>query len=110
MRRQEFSARTKVEAFAAAMGRCQSCGVKLTPATGTEYDHSTACALGGDNSITNIVVLCRNCHGTKTSRDDMPRIAKAKRNERSRAGIRKPRTMTRWRKMSGQPVFATRER
>jgi 5-methylcytosine-specific restriction enzyme A len=109
MSRQEFTAKTRVAAFLRAEGRCEDCSAQLSVGN-TEYDHAIPCELGGDNDLRNCVVLCRSCHRAKTSRDDIPRIAKAKRNLRSTANIRKPRSITRWRRMDGTPVFATRER
>lgn len=107
MSRQEFTEKTKAQAFLNCKGLCQGCGVKLTSATGIQYDHSTACGIGGDNSLSNCSVLCRNCHGAKTCRDDVPRIAKAKRNHRKAIGIRKQTTSFRgWKSMAGEPRWA----
>lgn len=107
--RQEFSAKTKVEAFALARGRCQNCTARLSVGN-TEYDHVIPCAMGGGNGIDNVCVYCRSCHRQKTSGDDLPRIAKAKRNYRHNAGVKRPRTILSWRKFSGEPVRASRQR
>lgn len=107
--RSEFSAKTKVEAFTRCGGRCEKCTARLFPGN-TEYDHSTACGIGGGNSVGNCVALCRACHRLKTSADDVPRIAKAKRNHRHNAGVKRPRTITRWRRFNGDIVFAERQR
>lgn len=107
--RQEFSAKTKVEAFNRAGGNCESCGAKLFVGN-TEYDHQIPCGLGGGNDLGNCIVLCRSCHRNKTSRDDVPRIAKAKRNHQHNAGVKRPRTITRWRRFNGDIVFAERQR
>jgi 5-methylcytosine-specific restriction endonuclease McrA len=110
--RAEFSAKTKVEAFALAKGRCQNCTARLSVGN-TQYDHIIPCGLdsdGGDNSLGNCSCLCRNCHREKTSGADVPRIAKAKRNYKTTAGVRKPRTIVSWRKFSGEPVRASRQR
>ncbi len=112
MSRAEFSSKTKVDAFTRANGRCEACAAPLSPGN-IEYDHSNPCGLhldGGDNSLGNCVCLCRNCHRAKTSGVDVPRIAKAKRNYRMAAGVRKPRTIRSWRRFSGELVKATRER
>lgn len=104
--RSEFTAKTKAQAFLDCKGLCQSCNIKLTESTGVQYDHIIACGIGGTNDSSNISVLCRNCHGAKTTRDDMPRIAKAKRAHRASIGIRKQTKFTGWRSMSGEPRWA----
>lgn len=86
--RQEFSKRTKREAFERAAGHCEICGAKLFPGQ-FEYDHEIECALGGDNSLSNCIVKCKTCHGAKTS-ERAPVLAKAKRQADKHAGITKP--------------------
>lgn len=81
-RRTEFSAKIRVEAFERAGGCCEECGVSIRPGNGPEYDHRVPCALGGEATLENCAVLCRSCHGTKTAKQDVPRIAKAKRVHR----------------------------
>ena len=90
MKRNEFSNKTKLDAWTRAKGRCEECGVKIV--SGAEYDHRIACGLdcdGGDNSLDNCVVLCGPCHSVKTAKTDIPRIAKTKRLMKRAAGIRK---------------------
>lgn len=77
--RQEFSRRTKLDAWTRAEGHCEKCAIKIL--AGAEYDHDIPDQLGGDNSLENCVVLCPKCHRKKTSTEDVPRIAKAKRQE-----------------------------
>ncbi len=92
--RNEFSARVKVEAFALAHGRCQKCGARLSTGN-TNYDHIIPCGLdnsGGDSSFGNCQCVCKSCHADKTGHIDMPAIAKAKRNERHHASVKRPRT------------------
>lgn len=92
MRRAEFTAKTKVAAFQRANGRCEreGCGAKLTVGK-YEFDHRLAAELGGDASLGNCVVLCLPCHREKTGKHDVPRIAKAKRQERAHLNA-KPRS------------------
>jgi len=108
--RSEFTAKTKLQAFERSGGRCESCTAKLFPGNGPEYDHRIACELGGDNSLDNCVCLCRACHKLKTSKHDMPRIAKAKRVQRRHACIKRERSIRAWRRFSGEPVLAPRWR
>jgi 5-methylcytosine-specific restriction endonuclease McrA len=49
---------------------------------GREYDHRIPVALDGENTVENIWLSCRSCHRAKTSNEDIPRIAKAKRQAR----------------------------
>jgi 5-methylcytosine-specific restriction endonuclease McrA len=87
--RTEFSAKTKAAAALRAAGHCEQCTRKLI--TGDyHYDHEIPDALGGSNDLSNCRVLCRSCHMEKTSSEDVPRIAKAKRNYRKARGIKKP--------------------
>ena len=113
--RHEFSKQVKRDAFERAKGYCeghpdgQPCGVKLTLGK-FHYDHEIPDWLGGEPTFENCTVLCIACHKTKTTKQDVPAIAKAKRIIDRQKGIIKPRTMTRWRKFNGQVVDAGRDR
>lgn len=85
--RHEFSRKTMVEAWKIADGRCQKCGVKLYPGA-THYDHIRPCELGGEPIIENCAVLCKTCHMQKTMMEDVPRIAKAKRQQAAHIGAK----------------------
>ena len=50
------------------------------------------------------------CHKEKTGKADIPRIAKTKRISDREKGIRRPRTITRWRRFDGSVVEAGRQR
>ncbi|HZP77557.1 MAG TPA: HNH endonuclease signature motif containing protein [Pseudolabrys sp.] len=107
--RRDFPAKVKAAAALRAGGHCEACTRKLM--TGDyHYDHDTPDAMGGEPTLENCKVLCRSCHSVKTLRQDVPRIAKAKRRERNRLGIKKPRTITRWRRFNGDAVYAERNR
>ena len=86
--RLEFSAKTKAQGFARSGGNCEICGVKLQAAK-FRYDHKLPCALGGDNSLDNLVVQCLACDTPKTA-DDVRRIRKADRQKRIHIGARAP--------------------
>lgn len=109
--RKEFSSRIKRDAFMRCGGICEgdNCGAKLSIGK-FAYDHVIPDALGGDPTLDNCQVLCRACHKEKSSRQDIPRIAKTKRIRDREKGIRKPRTMTRWRRFNGDIVFSERSR
>jgi len=91
-RRREFSNRTRLQAWERAGGRCEECGVKLHVGDRREYDHRIPCELGGDNSLGNCVLLCGPCHRAKTSTQDAPTIAKAKRVAGKHSGAHRPRS------------------
>ena len=107
--RREFSAKVKAQAALRANGHCEVCTAKLFTGN-VEYDHVIPCELGGEPTLENCSCVCRACHKSKTSKHDIPRIAKAKRNYRKSHGIRKPRTITAWRKFNGEIVRADRAR
>jgi 5-methylcytosine-specific restriction enzyme A len=76
--RLEFTTATKRAAFARSNGKCELCGM-VFGAKKKEYDHRLPCALGGDNSLANCMVICTPCHAEKTAKHDVPRIRKADR-------------------------------
>ena len=113
--RREFSKQVKRDAFLRAGGHCEGiqmaerCWAKLTLGK-YHYDHDIPDALGGEPTLENCVVLCIACHKDKTATKDVPAIAKTKRIQDRQKGIKKPRTMTRWRRFDGSIVHAGRER
>ena len=56
---------------------CGHCKMRLDETY--EVDHIKALRNGGDNSLENLVALCRNCHGKKTAADE--REAQARKEE-----------------------------
>lgn len=86
-KRLEFSRRTKAQAFARANGACEMCGARLSVGK-FDYDHRLPAALGGGSDLDNCVVACRACHGTKTATEDVPRIAKTKRQHAAFIGAK----------------------
>lgn len=100
--RNEFSRKTKVEAFDRANGKCECCGVKLRPSNPAHYDHRIPDAVGGVNDLSNCQVLCKNCHGLKTTKTDVPAIAKTKATrDKHINAMPKGRGFRGWRKMDG---------
>jgi len=87
--RQEFTPRTKLDAWKRSNGHCENCGIKIIAGNGPEYDHIVAAALGGAADLDNCAVLCRNCHGAKTAQHDIPKIAKSNRVIKRNAGIKR---------------------
>lgn len=96
MSRREFPKRVKRDAFARANGFCEGtpygderCPVKLTIGK-YHYDHDIPDGLGGEPILDNCVVLCIACHKDKTTKRDVPLIAKTKRIQDKHNGIRQP--------------------
>lgn len=86
MTRAEFSKATKLAAWQACGGRCQSCTAKLF--TGNiEYHHDQECTFGGTAALQNCVVLCRTCHSIIT-RKQASVIAKSNRVRARHLGLR----------------------
>jgi len=109
VKRQEFTEKTMVAAWTRADGRCQwpGCGIKLFPGD-ARYDHIAPCDLhpdGGDNSLANCQVLCRDHHYMKTVIKDWPLIKKGRRIRKRHIGAKRSRTPIRgWKKFDGTPV------
>ncbi|MGI9507372.1 MAG: HNH endonuclease [Geminicoccaceae bacterium] len=104
----EFSRKVKVAAFKRANGHCQECTAKLYPGR-FEYDHDLAWELGGESTLENCVVRCKNCHNKKTFIQDIPQIAKSSRQRAKHIGAKAPkgRSLTHpylKRKVSGEVV------
>ena len=107
--RHEFSLKVKANAALRANGNCEECQRKLLSGD-YHYDHEIPDGLGGEATLENCRVLCRSCHANKTTKADIPRIAKANRNYRKSHGIKKNRSITAWRKFDGTIVRASRAR
>lgn len=113
--RRDFSKQVRRDAFERCGGHCEGmqmgerCWAKLTLGK-YHYDHIIPDGLGGEPTLENCAVLCVACHKDKTSKRDVPAIAKTKRIQDRQRGIRQPRKITRWRKFNGEIVHAGRER
>lgn len=105
MSRREFPAKVKIAAFERANGRCENCGNVIR--YGAQYDHRVPDAVGGEPTIDNCQVLCRNCHGAKTAKEDVPAIAKTKRvrNKHINATDKRRGGFRGWRRMNGEIVW-----
>lgn len=85
--RREFPAKVKVAAFERAKGKCESCCVTIRHSG--HYDHRIPDGLGGEPTLENCQLLCRTCHGIKTTETDVPTIAKSKRTRARHIGAEK---------------------
>ena len=88
--RTEFPQSVRAKAALRCKGRCENreCNTRL-PDGGYHYDHVIPDALGGEPTLENCEVLCLPCHRAKTTRSDVPRIAKAKRQEAKSKGTQR---------------------
>jgi hypothetical protein len=66
--------------------RCEGCGVMLRAAN-IIYEHVTPDGLGGEPTLENCKVHCRNCADVKTHTEDNPRMAKADRVLKKNYGL-----------------------
>lgn len=101
-------ARVKVRLFDAAGGHCQECGRILRGADRPEYDHIVALINGGEHRESNLRVLCSWCHKEKT-RSDVAEKSRVYRKRKSSI-VRRPRSITGWRRFDGSIVTVSRER
>lgn len=109
MSRREFPAKVKRDAAARANGHCEACTTRL-PYGGFHYDHDLPDWLGGEPTLENCRVLCLTCHKLKTSKQDAPQIAKAKRQRDGAQNIKsRSRRFRGWQRFDKTPVHA-RER
>lgn len=90
-------------------GRCAICGRRIQVGEKKDTDHIKSLGLGGQHRESNLQVVHRACHRGKSA-DEVRRMRKADRVAAKHLGLRKPRTITRWRKFSGEIVIAPRER
>jgi 5-methylcytosine-specific restriction protein A len=100
-------ARVQLRVFTAAEGKCAVC--RNNRANGYDCDHIIPLILGGQHRETNLQLLCKPCHKSKTKLD-VKLKAKVARVRKRHLGIKKPRTITRWRKFNREIVNAPRER
>jgi 5-methylcytosine-specific restriction protein A len=99
----------RLRVFNKYQGICYLSERKIVPGEKWHVEHIVALCNGGENRESNMAPALVAPHKIKTKQD---RATKAKNDHvrQRHLGIKKPRTITRWRKMNGEPVFAARER
>lgn len=102
-------ARVRLRVLEAHGGVCYLSGRKIMPGDKWDVEHKLAICLGGENRESNLAPALKAAHKVKTARD-VAQKAKNDRVRRRHLGIRKPRTMTRWRRFDGSIREAGRER
>jgi hypothetical protein len=100
--RRSLSARQRIKIFEAAKGICHICEQKIRVGEKWDADHIVPLALGGSYMAPSHVT----CHATKT-KDDVARIAKAKRQSARHHGAKQSKwPRSKWkRKVSGETVL-----
>jgi len=106
---QAIPPRVRVRVFDRYCGQCASCTRRIGGSVLPAYDHIIALINGGQNRESNLQLLCVPCHATKT-KADVAEKSRVYRKRSAHLGIKKPRTMTRWRRFDGSIVTASRER
>lgn len=90
-------------------GVCHITGRKILAGEKWDLDHIVALINGGEHRESNLAPALVAPHREKT-KQDVKIKAKTDRVRKRHLGIKKPRTITRWRKFNGSIVEATRER
>lgn len=106
---QTIPARVKVRVFDRAGGKCAHCTLTIVGKLRPAYDHIQALVNGGEHRECNLQLLCVPCHAVKT-RADVGEKSILARKRLKQIGIKKPRTITRWRRFDGSIREAGRER
>ena len=86
MPRRRWSTAARRRVWTRFDGLCQMCR-QPTDERGFDLDHAIPLALGGEDEEANLRPLCRPCHRLKTGGEDIPTIAKAKRQEAKHRGF-----------------------
>lgn len=99
----------RLRIFERENGVCHISGRKIVPGEKWELEHKLALCLGGKHCESNLAPALTDPHKVKTAQDRKQK-AKNDRVRKRHIGVKKPRTMTRWRKFNGEIVTAPRER
>jgi 5-methylcytosine-specific restriction protein A len=101
----------RVKLFDDHKGTCCLCHTKINAHLGDKWivEHVKPLWLGGDDDERNMGPAHEKCGREKTSAE-APVKAKSDRVRANHLGVKKPRTITRWRKFDGTIVVADRER
>jgi len=97
--RQNFTQKTRNNAFLIAKGRCARCNKKIMAGETWHADHINPDFFEGMNDIANCQVMCIPCHKEKT-KTDRKNIAKSHRLQKRERGER-------GRKRKGSPMMGT---
>lgn len=90
--RKEFALSVRKQAMARCckpdgIPKCEGCGKMLSKRTGTIYEHVIPDGLGGEPTLENCKVHCKDCADVKTLTEDNPRMQKADRVFKKEYGL-----------------------
>jgi 5-methylcytosine-specific restriction protein A len=101
--------RVKIRVFIRDGKKCCICTFPIVGKLRPAYDHTIAIINGGENREKNLQLLCVPCHAEKTG-NDVAIKSKTARIQKKHFGLKKPRTITRWRRFDRTIRDAGRER
>lgn len=107
--RKTLSRLARVRIWDAHHGTCCICYTKIPHGKPWIVEHIKPLWLGGEDDERNMGPAHEHCARDKTSKE-APVKAKSDRVRANHLGIKKPRSIRRWRKFDGTPVYASRER
>lgn len=83
--RRKLSPKDRLQVLLNGGGRCYLCRAKIIDQW--QAEHPVPFALTGDNEVAHLRPACIPCHEPKTREQDVPQIAKAKRQEKLRLDV-----------------------
>lgn len=101
--------RVRLRVFETHGGICHISGRRIQAGEAWECDHVVALINGGEHRESNLAPALAAPHKAKTKLD-VAEKARTTQKRQKYLGIKKPRTITRWRKFNGEIVFAERSR
>lgn len=101
--------RVRLRVFEAHGGVCHISGRRIQAGEAWQLDHIVALINDGENRESNLAPALTAPHKAKT-RADVAEKARVARKRKAHLGLKKPRTLTSWRKFDGTIVHAGRER
>lgn len=99
----------RLRIFDTHWGKCHISGRRIMPGEAWDLDHVIALINGGENRESNLAPALREFHKGKTAQD-VAEKSRVRRKRMAALGIKKPRSITRWRKFNGVIVTASKER
>lgn len=89
-KRKRRSTRERANLFESHKGICHICGLPIQAGEKWEWSHPRPLALGGEDTVENAAPAHFKCHRALTAKEDIPRIAKAKRQHARHIGAKAP--------------------